>query len=97
MGELCQICGEMTSDPHHHHVIPRSKGGKSMGTIVCCPTCSGQLHMLFTNKELAAISVEELINTEEIKKYIKWKKKHRGDFKHRQSKKVKKWFEGHRA
>jgi len=87
----CNLC-ETDEAAEKHHVIPRSKGGKE--TIPCCSDCGGQVHMLFNNKELADMSVDEL--KEKLADYIKWKKKHPGNHTHRASKKVKDWLKYHR-
>lgn len=92
----CQICKQMTEEPHRHHTTPKSCGGTNKGTIVCCPTCNGQIHMLFTNKELAKMSIEELLKTEEMKKYVSWKKRHFNDYGFKPSAKIKRWSKGHR-
>ena len=93
----CEICKQMTDEPHRHHITPKSRGGTHKGTITCCPTCNGQVHVLFTNKELDEMTREELLESPEMVKYIKWKKKHPGDHRHKSSKKVKKWLKGHRG
>jgi protein-arginine kinase activator protein McsA len=92
----CQICQEEVNKLYRHHVTPKVKGGKNGEIAKCCRTCAHQVHMLFNEKELAAMSFEELVATEQMQKYIKWKKKHPGEFSHRMSKKVKKWKQFHR-
>jgi len=89
MSDCCSICGLETSDLHKHHVTPKSKGGSKGETIRCCFTCSQQIHMLFSNKELSGMSLSKLLKTDKMKSYIKWRKKHPGDCKHRMSRRVK--------
>jgi hypothetical protein len=88
--EECQFCGEETYDIHRHHLTPRSKGGAKGPKIRCCLTCSEQVHMLFTEKELANMSFEELVKTEPMKRYLNWKRKHPGDHKTRMSLRIRK-------
>ena len=52
--------------------------------------------MLFNNNELAVMSLEDLLSHEKMINYLKWKKKHPGEHRHRMSKEVKKWKKGHR-
>lgn len=52
--------------------------------------------MLFTNNELASLSLDELTSHEKMVKYLKWKEKHLGPHKHRMSNEVKKWKKTHR-
>jgi hypothetical protein len=91
----CAICG---IDPavEKHHVLPKSKGGRKLETVDCCSDCGGQVHMLFSNKDLALMSLGELVSQEKMQTYIKWKKKHPGEHRHRMSSEVKKWKAGHR-
>ena len=91
----CEICHGETERVFRHHVVPRLKGGRKEGTIDTCATCSQQVHMLFTEAELAAMSLEELLAREEIRGYISWKRKHPGDYGHKMSKRVRKWKYGH--
>lgn len=93
----CSICEMETERLVKHHVRPKSKGGKHGETVGCCPPCASQVHMLFTEKELAAMSLEELLETEKMRKYLTWRRKHPGDHHgHRMSRKVRKWKEYHR-
>lgn len=52
--------------------------------------------MLFNNNELASMTLLDLVSHEKMSKYIVWKLKHPGAHKHRMSKEVKKWKQGHR-
>jgi hypothetical protein len=42
------------------------------------------------------MSLEELVATEQVQKYIKWRRKHPGEHRHRMSRGVKKWKRYHR-
>lgn len=93
----CSICGMEAERLVKHHVRPRCKGGTHGETVRCCPVCASQVHMLFTEKELAAMTLLELLETEKMQKYLVWRRKHPGDHhRHRMSKKVRKWKEYHR-
>jgi 5-methylcytosine-specific restriction enzyme A len=92
---LCEICNTDEA-VEEHHVLPKSKGGRHLETISCCSDCGGQVHMLFNNNELASMTLENLINHDKMVRYVLWKSKHPGSHKHRMSKEVKKWKQGHR-
>lgn len=83
---LCEICSTDEA-VEKHHVVPKSKGGKE--TIDCCSDCGGQVHMLFTNEDLGKMTLTDLMNTNKMRKYIKWKQKHPGNHRHRMSNEVK--------
>lgn len=52
--------------------------------------------MLFDNKTLATMSLEDLLATEKMKIYIAWKIKHPSPHRHQMSSAVKQWKKGHR-
>lgn len=54
----CPICERPNHYPSDHHMVPRSRGGKTTETI--CADCHKAIHAHFTNKEL-----EEKYNTPE--------------------------------
>ena len=89
----CQICS-VDKAIQQHHILPRSLGGKK--TVWCCSDCGNQIHMLFNNKELSYMSFEELLMTNKMTKYLKWKRKHSGIHRYKMSNEVKKWKKGHR-
>jgi len=70
----CSICNRETPIEYEedHHLIPKSKRGKD--TIPVCCDCGDQIHNLFTNKELAKKfnTLEKLLESEKIQKWIKW-------------------------
>lgn len=92
---FCRICGTDEA-VEKHHVLPKSKGGSKLETVMCCSDCGGQVHMLFNNSELASMTFEELMSKEKMISYIKWKQKHPGSHKHRMSNDVKRWKSNHR-
>lgn len=85
----CRICDRETKEVHKHHVVPRSRGGRHKKTIECCGTCINQVHMLFSNKELERMTLEELLETEQIQKYKKWIAKKPGNYSTKLSTRVK--------
>jgi 5-methylcytosine-specific restriction protein A len=94
----CSICNVEYPKPDtsKHHVMPKLKGGRNGRIEKACGTCHGQIHALFTEKELASMTFEELLETGEMRKYIHWKQRHPGLFRHKASSKVKDWKKGHR-
>lgn len=93
---ICYLC-KTDEATEKHHILPRAKGGAKGETVPCCGDCGGQIHMLFTNKELANMSLEDLINEPQMEKYLKWKRKHPGPHRHKASNPVKNWRKTHRA
>lgn len=47
---ICPICERPNHFPSDHHMIPKSRGGKTTETI--CQDCHKSIHAHFTNKEL---------------------------------------------
>jgi hypothetical protein len=92
----CAICGLEKSKVYRHHIKPKSKGGKHSEIAKCCKTCHRQIHMLFTEKELAEMSLKELIANVKMQTFIKWRQKHPEEYKARMSRKVKRWKKYHR-
>jgi protein-arginine kinase activator protein McsA len=84
----CKICGRSPTKLYKHHLVPKVKGGKKGEIIECCKTCSKQVHMLFSESELAGMNFEELLSTEEMKVYLKWTENRTGDFKVRKSRRL---------
>jgi len=84
----CKIC-ETDIAIQKHHILPKSRGGRYSTTVDCCYDCGNQIHMLFTNKELASMTLSSLLSDNKMKKYIKWKRTHPGSHKHKMSKRVK--------
>ncbi len=69
---LCPICERPNYRPSDHHMVPRSKGGKSTETICC--DCHRAIHACFTNKELEETfhTVETLLTNEPFAKMVKF-------------------------
>jgi hypothetical protein len=85
----CKICGRHTDKIYKHHLIPKVKGGKKGEIIECCKTCSRQVHMLFSEGELAKMTMEELLGMDAMQEYLKWIRNRSGDFKVRKSRRLK--------
>lgn len=68
-----------------------------METVPCCADCGGQVHMLFSNKALSEMTLDELLQKDEMQSYLQWKRNHPGEHKHRMSRGVKEWRRGHRG
>ena len=85
----CEACDRDADKIHYHHVVPKACGGVHGEKKGCCATCNKQVHLLFSEKELSKMTFEELLETEEMKKYITWIRKRTGNFKGRLSTRVK--------
>lgn len=86
---ICELCKRDVKEIHRHHITPQCLGGVKGETLNCCTTCSQQIHMFFTERELNKMSIEDLKDTEEMKKYINWIKTKPRDFSMKLSKRVK--------
>lgn len=87
--KICGICQRETDKLHRHHIVPKAKGGTHGEVVKCCGNCNKQVHLLFNEKELSCMSLNELIETESMQKYIKWIKKRPGNFKGKMSNRIK--------
>jgi len=94
--KTCAICHAETTHLYSHHVTPKTKGGTHGEIAKCCRTCASQVHMFFNEKELAAMTFEELTATTQVKRYVQWKMQHPGDYTHRMANTVKTWKRYHR-
>lgn len=92
----CALCNEKTNQIIKHHLVPKSKGGAKGETIQCCRMCAEMVHMLHTDKELAAMTVAELKGSEKMARYLKWRQNHLGEYTVRMSGKVKQYRRYHR-
>jgi 5-methylcytosine-specific restriction endonuclease McrA len=48
----CPLCERPLIHPTDHHLVPRSRGGRSEHTVRICRDCHGAIHALLTNREL---------------------------------------------
>jgi len=92
----CQVCERENLPVEKHHLSP----SKRYKTITVCEACGDQIHVLFTNVELSQRynTLAKLKATPQIKKFVKWLRKHRSGsakrVKVRESRKVKRWRRG---
>ena len=49
----CELCNRGVAQLTRHHLIPKQRGGKHSKVVLFCMACKDQIHLLFTNKELA--------------------------------------------
>ncbi len=70
----CPICKRTPPVLEKHHLKPKCKKGKD--TILVCTDCADQVHVLFSNKELAKEynTLEKLLASEKIQTWAKWVK-----------------------
>ena len=75
----CQICEREHSVLEKHHLVPKNRKGE---TILVCPACGDQIHQLFSNKELVKgyNTLEKLLASKAIQKWIDWIQKKPVDF-----------------
>jgi len=85
----CELCGCSVEETTRHHFIPvtrhKNKKNKKMFTreevqkkAEFCRPCHGQVHALFTEKELERTynTLEKLREHPEVIKFIQWIRKH---------------------
>lgn len=72
----CALCERVVPRLTEHHLVPRSQGkkGQALPTILICSACHRQLHVLFSNEELARDfdTPEKLRAEPRMRKFIKW-------------------------
>ena len=68
----CPTCNRPNYHPTDHHLVPRSRGGKTTETL--CRDCHKAIHALFSNKELEKTynSVDALMAHEGFAKMIRF-------------------------
>ena len=85
---ICPICNRRIpeSQKDAHHLIPKSKGGKS--TEYLHRICHKQIHALFNENELAKIlnTAESLRTHSDMQTFINWVKNKPDDFYERAAK-----------
>ena len=86
----CDLCGRAASASSRHHLIPKRCHGDAKvrtrhdaearhRTVRLCSTCHKQIHVLFTEKELAESyhTVASLRRHPAMAKYLRWAAKQR--------------------
>ncbi len=85
---VCPICGRAIPPAQRdaHHLIPKSKGGKS--TEFLHRICHRQIHALFSETELARVlnTAEALREQPDMQKFIAWVSSKPDEFYERTSK-----------
>lgn len=66
----CPVCTRPNYYPSDHHMVPKSRGGRTTKTI--CRDCHKAVHSLFTNKQLEKTyhTVEALMTDERFAKMV---------------------------
>ena len=85
MTEKCELCG-IECSLTKHHIIPVSRTrnkykdikNDESNIIWICRSCHDQLHAIFTNDQLRDTynTKEKILGSEEMQRFIAWKKKH---------------------
>jgi len=83
--ETCPLCGRVISDPldaNRHHLHPLSRGGKDGEVVRLHRICHVKIHSVFTEKELELKynTIDALLKTREMKKFVKWLANKPSDF-----------------
>ncbi len=77
----CELCHRAVPHLTRHHLTPRSqlkrsplKKGETPPTICICPACHRQLHVLFSNRELAQEfnTPEKLRAAPPMQRFLRW-------------------------
>ena len=69
--ERCWLCRRaIGSRVEYHHPVPKSRGGRE--TVQVHPICHRALHKSFTNKQLAAMSADDLRASAELAPFLAW-------------------------
>ena len=79
----CPLCLRELADPmSRHHLKPLSQGGKGDDVVMMHRICHSKVHSVFNEKELARefTSVEKILQSEDIQKFVNWVKKKPLDF-----------------
>ncbi len=81
--ELCPLCERPLAEPMvKHHLIPPSKGGKDMPTVVLHKICQEKINAVFELMEQKRYyhTMERIMENEEMQKFVKWLKKKDPEF-----------------
>ena len=81
--DLCPLCQRTLAEPmSKHHRIPLSQGGTGEDFVMMHRICHSKVHSVFNEKELARNynSIEKILESEDIQKFVNWVKKKDLDF-----------------
>lgn len=75
--ERCALCGRVSENSRcfeDHHLTPKHKGGRRLGTIRVCVDCGNQIHLLFSNAELrdSYNTLEALLANPSVQRWVRW-------------------------
>ena len=83
--DICELCG-CVCECTKHHLVPKVRAKNKYkeikedpsNIIWICRSCHDQIHALFSENELRDLynTKDKLLESEEMQKFIKWKKKH---------------------
>lgn len=79
----CPLCLRPLAEPvSKHHLVPLSQGGTGEKTLLMHKICHSKVHSVFNEKELARTytSIEKILESEDIQKFVNWVKKKPLDF-----------------
>lgn len=71
---MCELCQRAPVELTRHHLIPRSRGGKSGPIAMICPDCHGSIHQLYDERTLQTLfpTVKVMLEDERIAKAVKF-------------------------
>lgn len=78
---ICELCDRRMESLTVHHLVPRQtakRRGEAAGTTIdICGACHKQIHILFTNRELAQEfnSAAKLKHHPDMAKFLHWVRK----------------------
>ena len=85
MNMKCELC-DIECDGTKHHLVPKLKAKNKYkdikddpsNIIYICRSCHDQIHSLFTETELRDLYFTKslLLENDEFRKFVEWKKKH---------------------
>lgn len=79
----CPLCGRPLAEPcNRHHLIPLSKGGKHIPTLLLHKICHDKIHAVFTEGELRQYyhTIDRLLEHDEIQRFVRWVQKKEPEF-----------------
>ena len=83
--EVCPLCSRAIppSQRDRHHLVPKLKGGRE--TLAMHRMCHRQIHMLFSEAELARrySTIEALLEHEDVRAFVEWIRTKPDDFNER--------------
>ncbi|UOQ43480.1 HNH endonuclease [Halobacillus salinarum] len=73
----CELCHRFSRKVTEHHLVPKQYGGVNEPTVMLCSDCHRQIHLIFTNIELAGFyhTTARLADHPDVKKFLHWIKK----------------------